>query len=421
MTSLSGGMLKPTSPKTGIQTPGGQRDIGTSAISTYMALSANSRKEKLKGLISETQASKPPSRSSQRRSSNNIASPKSTNQVLKPQQFGKERLTKLLQSPTSLASNKDTLYTQGTIKAKIGMPMSSSGHSDSNMKRKFSSASSITKKGAETRTSITMQSTSKIGSGLITSPTHSMMNSGYGAMSPSGSTMKTKPPTSGGDFKKELQGSKVVFNTSNPNLTYNGIKKPASAVIKRNTSGEEATNGMSTNTKGIATTGSSSHAGPARPATMAGTSTLQLNGGHQGTSSSQPGGAGSTAATGVAKTGGLGNFITQVSNTNTKSTVGTTDSASQRERSASGKTLKKKKRPASPAVKPQLMNQGVYYMEKLERCFKEVEDDLESGLFRQHFKQTIENLSVLSKLSKTIEPFDERSLIQMPPLKDPSR
>lgn len=60
-------------------------------------------------------------------------------------------------------------------------------------------------------------------------------------------------------------------------------------------------------------------------------------------------------------------------------------------------------------------------MEKLEKCFKEVDDDMESGLFRQHFKQTIENLSVLAKLGKTVEPFDDRHFIQMPPLKDPSK
>lgn len=85
----------------------------------------------------------------------------------------------------------------------------------------------------------------------------------------------------------------------------------------------------------------------------------------------------------------------------------------------SSKTLKKKKKASKEghSVKLVLQNHGVFYMHKLELSFKECGEDEESGLFRNHFKNTIQSLSLLSNVSKTVGPFNEKQKVSMPPLK----
>lgn len=88
----------------------------------------------------------------------------------------------------------------------------------------------------------------------------------------------------------------------------------------------------------------------------------------------------------------------------------------------SSKTLKKKKKSSkeNPAVKLSLKNEGIFYMHKLELSFKECGEDEESSLFRLHFKNTIQSLSLLSSVSKTVAPYEDKQKIHMPPLKSPS-
>jgi hypothetical protein len=52
-------------------------------------------------------------------------------------------------------------------------------------------------------------------------------------------------------------------------------------------------------------------------------------------------------------------------------------------------------------------------MHKLELSFKECKEDEESSLFRLHFKNTIQSLSLLANVGKTITPFDDKQRITL--------
>ena len=67
-----------------------------------------------------------------------------------------------------------------------------------------------------------------------------------------------------------------------------------------------------------------------------------------------------------------------------------------------------------------IKNERVFYMQKLEMAFKECGEDEQSILFRQHFKQTIQTLSMLSNISESVRPFTEAQRVALPPLADPS-
>ena len=118
----------------------------------------------------------------------------------------------------------------------------------------------------------------------------------------------------------------------------------------------------------------------------------------------------------------LSSLITQVPKPFTAK-VDCTSAASGLHSDKSSKTLKKKKKTGKEAasVKLALKNQGVFYMHKLELSFKECGDDEESGLFRNHFKSTIQSLSLLANVGKTVGPFDEKQRVSMPPLRHPGR
>jgi hypothetical protein len=91
--------------------------------------------------------------------------------------------------------------------------------------------------------------------------------------------------------------------------------------------------------------------------------------------------------------------------------------------SKSSKGVKKKKRDGSPKAltgKITLKNHCRFYMQKLELAFKDCTEDEESILFRQHFKQTIQTLSLLQNVGKTVVPYEDSVKIHMPPLSDPS-
>lgn len=88
----------------------------------------------------------------------------------------------------------------------------------------------------------------------------------------------------------------------------------------------------------------------------------------------------------------------------------------------SNKTLKKKKKTTKDQAQVLITwkNQGIFYMHKLESSFKECKEDEESALFRLHFKNTIQSLSLLANVGKTVTPFDDKQKVAMPPLKNPS-
>lgn len=258
------------------------------------------------------------SRSSQRRLSNNTSSKM---QACKPQ-FGKDKLTRLLQPSTP--SDKIALGIEGFEKVK--------GLVGNSTKRKNSSSNSINKKPSiEPRCSIAGKSTTKI-----------------------------SPSTAGGlsylsakttfDLKKEIIANKIIGNMR---MT----KKPEDS----------------------------------RPTTK-GSPTI------------------------------LSNLVTQVSmpfspkvDSQSNQTVINTDKSS--------KTLKKKKKTAKEVntMLLNLKNHGVFYMQKLELSFKECKEDEESALFRLHFKNTIQSLSLLANVGKTVTPFEDKQKITLPPLKHPSR
>lgn len=87
----------------------------------------------------------------------------------------------------------------------------------------------------------------------------------------------------------------------------------------------------------------------------------------------------------------------------------------------SSKTLKKKKKVTKEihAVKINLKNENIFYMHKLELSFKECGEDEESALFRLHFKNTIQSLSLLAGVAKTVAPYEEKQKVTLPPLKSP--
>jgi hypothetical protein len=117
----------------------------------------------------------------------------------------------------------------------------------------------------------------------------------------------------------------------------------------------------------------------------------------------------------------LSNLVTQVSmplSLKTEGQVNTTGMYTDK----SSKTLKKKKKTTKDNnhMLITLKNQGIFYMHKLELSFKECKEDEESSLFRLHFKNTIQSLSLLANVGKTVTPFDDKQKITLPPLKHPS-
>jgi hypothetical protein len=116
----------------------------------------------------------------------------------------------------------------------------------------------------------------------------------------------------------------------------------------------------------------------------------------------------------------LSNLITQVKQNTKKEESLPRDKPST---SKSSKGIKKKKREGSPKAltgKIVLKNHCQFYMQKLELAFKECTEDEESILFRQHFKQTIQSLSLLHNVGKSVTAYEDSVKIHMPPLADPS-
>ena len=116
---------------------------------------------------------------------------------------------------------------------------------------------------------------------------------------------------------------------------------------------------------------------------------------------------------------GLASFITQVA----MPTVPRPDTPT-RGGSHTDKTKGKKKKKLLPSVEVKplltLRHTGVFYMQKLELAFIKCGSDSESLLFRQHFQQTIQNLSLLGKASSWVEPVEEKIKASMPTLRKPS-
>ena len=66
-------------------------------------------------------------------------------------------------------------------------------------------------------------------------------------------------------------------------------------------------------------------------------------------------------------------------------------------------------------------NKGVFYLEKLEAAFKECGEDAQSGIFRTHFKQTVQTLRLLVGVEKKVQPLGEAQRVEMPALRRASR
>jgi hypothetical protein len=117
----------------------------------------------------------------------------------------------------------------------------------------------------------------------------------------------------------------------------------------------------------------------------------------------------------------LSSLVTQVSKPFTNHADGSPNQTGMHT-DKSSKTLKKKKKTTKEQANMLITfkNHGIFYMHKLELSFKECKDDEESSLFRLHFKNTIQSLSLLANVGKTITPFEDKQRITLPPLKHPS-